>query len=112
MSAFLEKVINSTSQSLRGCIKRGVLCVLYMQEAGGRGVEGANCADIRTDNSSSKLNSNLSVRLSKRSLRTEPASVRNLFQNGYPCTLIEMLKHSVRLPEHCFQFKNIELHCN
>ena len=35
MSVFLEKVVNSTSQSLRGCIKRGVLCVLYMQEAGG-----------------------------------------------------------------------------
>ena len=35
MSAFLEKVVNSTSQSLRGCILRGVLSVLYTQEAGG-----------------------------------------------------------------------------
>ena len=47
-----------------------------------------------------------SQRLSERCFRTEPALafVRNLFQNGYPPTMIDMLKHSVRLPEQCFLF--------
>ena len=27
---------------------------------------------------------------------------RSIFQNGYPSTLIDILKHSVRLPKHCF----------
>ena len=30
----------------------------------------------------------------------ELAFVRNIFQNGYLSTLIDMLKHLVRLPEH------------
>ena len=46
-----------------------------------------------------KFNLNLSVWLSKCCFHTEPVLVRNLFQNGYPATLIDMLKLSVRLLE-------------
>ena len=30
----------------------------------------------------------------------------------FPSTLIDMLKHSVQLPKHCFQFKYLELQSN
>ena len=68
---------------------------------------GLHCADIRTEKSSSKLDLNLSVWLSKRYFCTETAFVRNLFQNGHSSTLIDMLKHSDRLP---FQFKHQGFH--
>ena len=42
--------------------------------------------------SSSKLNLNLSVGLSQCGFYKEPVIVRNLFQNGHPSTLIDMLK--------------------
>ena len=58
-----------TSQSLRGCIKQGVLFALYMPEAGG-----PQRVDTRTENSSSKLNLNLSDRLSERCFHKEPFS--------------------------------------
>ena len=32
----------------------------------------------------------------------EPAFVRDVFQNSF------VEKHSVRLPEHCFQFRHLE----
>ena len=51
-----------------------------------------------------------STRIFHASISTKPAFVRNLFQNGYPSTLKLMLKHSVWLPEHCFQFKYLEFH--
>ena len=63
--------------------------------AGGRGL---HCGDIRTENCSSKLTLNLSDWLSKLCSRIEPAFVRNLFQIGHPSALIDMLKHSARLP--------------
>ena len=71
---------------------------------------GALCQYQDRNSSSSKLNLNLSVRLSERCLCTEPTSVRNLFQNGYSSTLIDMLKYSLRLPEFCVQFKYLEFH--
>ena len=41
----------------------------------------------------------------------EPAFVRNLFQNGDPSIHLDRyVKHSVRLPEHCLQFKYIEFY--
>ena len=61
---------------------------------------------------SSKLNLNLSVRVSERCFHTELAFIWNLFQNGYPSTLIDMLKHSVWQYEHCFQFKYLEFQYN
>ena len=66
---------------------------------------GPHCANIRTENSSSKLNLNLSVLPSERCFRMEHTFVRTLFQNDCPSTLVDMLKHSVRLhvPEHCFK---------
>ena len=42
---------------------------------------------------------NLSVWLSKCCFHTEPALIRKLFQNGFPATLIDMLKLWVRLLE-------------
>ena len=51
----------------------------------------------------------LSVWLSERCFHTEPAFVMNLLQNGYLSILIDMLIHSVRLPEHYFQFKYMYL---
>ena len=36
------------------------------------------------------------------------ANLRNLFQNSYLSTLIDMLKYSVWLPEICFQFDYLE----
>ena len=40
------------------------------------------------------------------------ASVQNPLSNGTEPTsnLIDMLKHSLRLPKHCFQFKYVEFH--
>ena len=55
---------------------------------------------------------NLSVWLSEGCFHTEPAFVWNMFQNGYLSTLIDVLKHSVRLPEHGFQFKYLQFHPN
>ena len=83
-----------------------------MPEAGGGGGGGggAHGTNIRTKNSSSKLNLNLSVKLSERCFSTDPAFVRNLFYNSYPSTLIDMLKHSIGLPKHCFKY--LEFHSN
>ena len=105
MSAFLETITFNTLNLSKHKTGR------YVRALYARG-RGRHCTDIRSENSSSKLNLNLSVWLSKLCFRTEPAIVMNLFQNGYPSTLIDMLMHSVWLPEHCFQFKYIEFHSN
>ena len=55
----------------------------------------------------SKMNLNLSVQSSKNCFRMESAFIWNLFQKGYPSTLIDTLKHSVQWPELCFQIKNL-----
>ena len=73
---------------------------------------GPHYAHIRTENSSSKLNFNISVLLAECCFSTEPAFVRNLFQNGYPSTFKDMLIYSIQQPEHCFQFKYLEFHSN
>ena len=73
---------------------------LFVRSLCARGV-GSHCANIRTENSSNKLNLNNSVQLLERY-----AFIWNLFQNGY------MLKQSIRIPDYCFQLNNIELHSN
>ena len=89
--------------------------VCTLDSRGGGGVGGGvelHFSNIRTEKSSSKLNLNISVQLPERCYHRKLAFVWNLFQKGYTSTLIDMLKHSVQQPQHCFQFTYLEFHCN
>ena len=70
-------------------------------------MEGPHSADIRHKTSEPKIvvvNSTRIFQLGypKAASIPNPIYKKNLFHNGYPSTLIEVLKQLVWLPEHCF----------